>query len=269
MSLKVGIAGFGTIGAAVGRRLVAGMEGMSLEAVTSGGREKARASLSAMGAPDIPIVTPQELAERCDIIVECAPTAAFMEIAVPALTAGRQVVTVSAAALIEHMEVVDLARAHGGRIIMATGALLGFDAVRAAAKGEIDSVTMITKKPPKSLVGAPHLDVLGVDVMTLTEPTLLLDGSAREGARGFPANVNVAAALALAGIGPDRTSLQIWAWPGLERNTHTIKVDADSARFEMTIENVPSVEKPGTGRITALSMIAALEGLTSPLKVGS
>ena len=268
MSYRVGIAGFGTIGAAVGRRLVAGMDGLRLEAVTSGGREKAQAALTAMGS-DAAVVTPQELADRCDIIVECAPTAAFMAVAVPAMQAGRQMVTVSAAALIEHMEVVDLARANGGRIIMATGALLGFDAVRAAAKGEIFSVTMITRKPPKSLVGAPHLEVLGIDVMALTEPTLLLDGTAREGARGFPANVNVAAALALAGIGPDRTSLQIWAVPGLERNTHTIKVDADSARFEMTIENVPSVEKPGTGRITALSMIAALEGLTSPLKVGS
>ena len=167
------------------------------------------------------------------------------------------------------MEVVDLARANGGRIIMATGALLGLDAVRAAAKGEIFSVTMITRKPPTSLKGAPHLDVLGVDVLSVTEPLMVFDGSARDGARGFPANVNVAAALALAGIGPDRTRLQIWADPTLERNTHVIKVDADSARFELKIENVPSPEKPGTGRITALSMIAALEGLTSTLKIGT
>lgn len=268
MTYKVGVAGFGTIGKAVGRRLAAGMEGLELVAVTSGGREKAQAALAEMGSPAA-VVSPEELAERCDIIVECAPTAAFVSIAEPAMRAGRQMVTVSAAALIEHMEMVALARANGGRIIMATGALLGLDAVRAAAKGEIASVTMITRKPPKSLKGAPHLDVLGLDVMALSEPTKLFDGSARDGARGFPANVNVAAALALAGIGPDRTQLQIWAVPGLERNTHTIKVEADSARFEMTIENVPSVEKPGTGRITALSMIAALEGLTSPLKVGT
>jgi aspartate dehydrogenase len=152
---------------------------------------------------------------------------------------------------------------------MATGALLGLDAVRAAAKGEIYSVTMTTRKPSRSLRGAPHLDKIGVDVMALTEPTLLFDGSARDGARGFPANVNVAAALALAGIGPDRTRLQIWADPSLTRNTHTIKVDADSASFEMTIQNVPSPEKPGTGRITALSIVAALESLTSPLRIGS
>jgi aspartate dehydrogenase len=167
------------------------------------------------------------------------------------------------------MDVVDLARAHGGRIIMATGALLGLDAVRAAAQSNIHSVTMITRKPPKSLRGAPQLERLGVDVMSLDEPLKVFEGSAREGARGFPANVNVAAALALAGIGPDRTALQIWADPTLERNTHTITVDADSARFTMTIENIPSLEKPGTGRITALSMIAALDGLSSVLKIGS
>jgi aspartate dehydrogenase len=268
MTYKVGIAGFGTIGQSVGRRLVAGLEGLRLVAVTSGGREKAEQALAAMGA-DAEVVSPEELAERCDIVVECAPTAAFISVAEPAMRAGRQMITVSAAALIEHMEVVETARAHGGRIIMATGALLGLDAVRAAAKGEIHSVTMITRKPPKSLKGAPHLDKLGVDVMTLAEPLKVFDGSARDGARGFPANVNVAAALALAGIGPDRTRLQIWADPALERNMHTIVVDADSARFTMTIENVPSPEKPGTGRITALSMIAALEGLTAPLKVGT
>jgi aspartate dehydrogenase len=244
------------------------MEGLALEAVTSGNADKAANALREMGS-GAAVVSADALAQRCDIIVECAPTAAFLSIATPAMTAGRIMITVSAAALIENMHIVDLARRHGGRVIMATGALLGLDAVRAAAKSEIHSVTMITRKPPKSLKGAPHLDVIGVDVMALTEPTKLFDGSAREGARAFPANVNVAAALALAGIGPDRTQLQIWADPRLERNTHTIKVEADSARFELTIENVPSPEKPGTGRITALSMIAALEGLTSPLKVGS
>jgi aspartate dehydrogenase len=268
LSCKVGIAGLGVIGARVARRLQNGLPGMTLAAVTSGDREKAERTLAAMGSA-APVVSPQALAAECDVIVECAPTAAFLGIAIPALEAGRVLITVSAAALIEHMEMVEVARAGGGRIIVATGALLGFDAVRAAALGEIFSVTMVTRKPPKSLRGAPHLDVIGVDVDTLTAPTLLFDGSARDGARGFPANVNVAAALALAGVGPDRTRLQIWADPTLERNTHTIKVDADSARFEMTIENVPSVEKPGTGRITALSMIAALEGLTGALKVGS
>ena len=73
---------------------------------------------------------------------------------------------------------------------------------------------------------------------------------------------------ALAGVGPDRTRLEIWADPTIERNTHTIEIEADSARFRMTIENVPS-ENPRTGRITALSAIACLRGLVAPLRVGS
>ena len=93
-------------------------------------------------------------------------------------------------------------------------------------------------------------------------------GTAREAAAGFPENVNVVAALALAGIGPDRTMIEIWADPALTRNCHTINVDADSARFSFSIENVPS-ENPKTGRITALSVIAALRKMRAPLRVGT
>jgi len=101
------------------------------------------------------------------------------------------------------------------------------------------------------------------------EPLKVFEGSAREGTKGFPANVNVAAALSLAGIGPDRTRLEIWADPTVTRNTHTIRVEADSVRFEMTIENVPSEENPRTGKLTALSVIAALKGLVTPLRIGT
>ncbi len=93
--------------------------------------------------------------------------------------------------------------------------------------------------------------------------------SDRAGALGLPANVNVAAALSLAGLGPDRPTLQIWADPGVDRNIHTKTVEADSARFTMTIENIPSDENPKTGRITALSMLATLRRLTAPLVSGT
>ncbi len=97
----------------------------------------------------------------------------------------------------------------------------------------------------------------------------VFEGNAFDAAAGFPANVNVAAALALAGIGPMRTRVEIWADPGIDRNTHTIRVEAEAARFTMTIENVPSAENPRTGQITALSMLACLRGLVSTLKVGT
>jgi aspartate dehydrogenase len=96
----------------------------------------------------------------------------------------------------------------------------------------------------------------------------IFDGTAREAAKGFPANLNVAVALSLAGIGADRTRVEIWADPTVTRNTHRIEVDSDSARFSMGIENIPS-ENPKTGRITALSVIACLRKLRAPLRIGT
>jgi aspartate dehydrogenase len=167
------------------------------------------------------------------------------------------------------MHLVERARATGARIIVPTGALLGLDAVRAAAEGDVESVTIETRKPPRGLAGAPYLEKNKIDVAAITSATRVFKGNAFDAAQGFPANVNVAAALALAGIGPDRTMVEIWADPGVTRNTHTIRVEAATVRLTMTIENVPSEENPRTGKITPLSILACLRGLTSTLKVGS
>lgn len=268
LALRVGIAGYGTIGSTVGEALAAGIDGLSLAAVTGGPGGSAAARVARLGNP-VPLVSAGDLARDCDVIVECAPTAAFLGIAEPALAAGRTLVTVSGAALLLHPDVIALATRSGGRIILATGALLGFDAVRAAAEGVIHSVRMVTRKPPRSLATAKYVVENGISLTDLREPLRLFHGSAREGAARFPANVNVAAALGLAGIGPDRTQLEIWADPACDRNCHRIEVIADSADLIMEIRNVPSVENPGTGRITALSLIAALRGLTTPFRVGS
>jgi aspartate dehydrogenase len=268
MALSVGIAGYGTIGEAVARRLDRGLPGLQLTAIASGRSDVALARTASLSSP-IPVVDAKTLADICEVIVECAPTAAFLEIAEPALKTGRTLVTVSGAAILMHGHIVDQAARHGGRIILATGALLGLDAVRAAAEGEIHSVRMITRKPPRSLVSAKYVVENDIDLSALSEPLRLFCGSAREGALAFPSNVNVAAALGLAGIGPDRTELEIWADPSKSRNCHHIAVDSDSARFTLEIENIPTDENPGTGRITALSMVAALRSLAAPLRVGT
>ena len=266
--MNVGVAGLGTIGSVVARALDAGVDGLSLEAVASRDEDKARRRLQSFTRP-VPVVSAEELAERSDVVVECVPKSAFRIIAEPALERGRTLVTVSGAALLEAPDLVELASRRRGRIVLASGAILGLDALRAAAEGSIESVTMVTRKPPRSLRGAPYLEDNGIDVDSIDAPVKVFDGTAVEGAKGFPANVNVAAAVGLAGVGPERTRLEIWADPRAERNMHTVRVDADSARFEMSIENVPSEENPGTGKLTALSVIATLRGLVSPLKAGT
>jgi len=266
--LRVGVGGLGAIGSAVARRLDEGLPGLRLAAAAARDRAGAEQRVAALKHPP-PVVELAELAPISDVVVECAPAAVFAQVAEPAIRAGRIFVTISAGALLERQDLIDLGKESGARIIVPTGALLALDAVRAAAEGEIHSVKMVTRKPPGGFAGAPYVADHGISLDDITEPTKIFDGTARDGARGFPANVNVAAALSLAGIGADRTTLEIWADPTIDRNIQHFEVDADSASFSATIRNIPSEANPRTGRITALSVIAALRSLTAPFRVGT
>jgi aspartate dehydrogenase len=266
--INVAIVGLGAIGQTLSRALAGGaVPGVALAGVAVRDRAKGEATLRSFGI-EVPICELGRLPEIADYVVECAPAAVFDEVVRPLLDAGKRVIVLSVGALLSHPDLIDLARARGGQIIVPTGALLGLDAVCAAAEGKIESVAMVTRKPIAGLLGAPYLIDNDIDISKLTEPKLVFKGSAREAAKGFPANLNVAVALSLAGIGPDKTTLEIWADPTVTRNTHRILVKSDSSAIDMTIENVPS-ENPKTGRITALSVLALLRKLTGPVRVGS
>jgi aspartate dehydrogenase len=267
--LKLAIAGLGAIGLPVARRVDAGdIPGLTLVAVSVRDEAKARKAMASFRAQP-QLIGLSALSDMADVIVECVPSQHFVEVAEPALAKGRIFMPLSVGALIDHMQLVDLAAKTGARIVVPTGALLGLDAVRATAEGKIASVTIVTRKPPAGLAGAPLLVARGLSVEGLKAPLRVFAGSAREAIAGFPANVNVAVALSLAGIGPDRTQMEVWADPAVTRNTHTVTVKSDSSDLTMTIENRTSEENPRTGRITALSVLAALRRLTSPLVVGS
>jgi aspartate dehydrogenase len=267
-TLSIGIAGLGAIGGTVAAALAAGIPGLALTAIAVRDQDKAEAWLAARRIV-VPIVPLATLPSRCDVVVECLPPARFAEIAETTIAAGKIFVPLSVGALLAHPDLSERAKATGARVLVPTGALIGLDAVRAAAEGKIHSVRMVTRKPPQGLAGAPYLVANNISLDGLTAPLKVFEGSARDGAKGFPANVNVAAALSLAGIGPDRTRLEIWADPGVERNMHAIEVDAESARFSMSIENIPSAENPRTGQITGLSVLALLRSLSAPLVVGT
>lgn len=267
MTKTVALAGLGAIGYPLARALDEGVEGLMLIAVATRDLVKARARLAGFRSPPA-LVDFADLAEA-DIVVEATPASMFERVAIPAIDAGRIFIPASVGALLPRMHLVKRAKRTGARIVVPTGALLGLDAVRAAAEGRIESITIETRKPPAGLMGAPYLVKHGIDVMDITMPLRVFAGNARDAALGFPANVNVAAALALAGIGPMRTRVEIWADPGLTRNVHIINVESEAARFSMRIENVPSDDNPRTGKITPLSVLACLRGLVSPLKVGT
>lgn len=264
--LRIGIAGFGAIGKAVAHALDQGLPGLQLAAVAVRDPQAPAAFEWSNGAPRF--TTLAELHEHCDVVVEAAPAAVFRELSEPVLRAGKKLLVLSSGALLLNDDLIELARQHGAQIIVPSGAILGLDAITAAAEGTIHSVTMKTRKPPRGLAGAPYLETHNIDVSKINEPTLIFRGSPREAAVGFPANLNVAVSVSLAGIGPDKTTLEIWADPRVTRNVHRVEVDSDSASFSMEILNIPSAN-PKTGRITAQSVVAALRKLNAPLRVGT
>ena len=266
--MKVGIIGFGSIGTEVAKALIKGVENFSLTGIVSRSNENAKKRIFHL-KHEIMIYDLDNLIKKCDIIIDCAPKEAFKEIATKCIKKKKPLITVSRAGILENLDLEEMARKNDTQIILATGAILGLDALRAAAESKINSVKMITRKPPNALSSAPYVIKNKIELNDLLEEKLIFKGSATEGAKAFPANVNVAAAVGLAGIGADKTELEIWADPNLTRNTHKVIVDSDSAMFEMSIQNVQSPDNPGTGKITGLSVVACLRGLASPFKIGT
>ena len=266
--IKVAIAGLGAIGWPVAQALDAGrIPGCRLAAVAARDAGKAQAQLQQLSRP-VPLVPLESLPEHADVVVECLPPALLKDVAAPALAAGKTVVVLSVGGLLRFSELLEQAKHGRGRILVPSGAALGLDALAAAAEGEINAVKLVTRKPPAGFKGAALVEEQGIDLDELTSPLKLFEGSARDAARDFPSNLNVAVSLALAGIGPDRTRLEVWADPGVSRNTHSIEVESDSSILRMQIENLPS-ENPKTSRITALSVLALLRKLAAPVRVGT
>src|SRR5207245_10850592 len=141
------------------------------------------------------VVPLEHFPDHADLAVECAPAALLDDICRPMLGAGKQVLVLSCGALLPRTDLVELAKQHGGRIIVPTGALLGLDAVAAAAEGTIHSVRMVTRKPVRGLAGAPYLIEHNIDIEEITAPLRIFNGTPREAAIGFPANLNLAVPL--------------------------------------------------------------------------
>jgi aspartate dehydrogenase len=201
-------------------------------------------------------------------VIEAAGGKIFGELADKVFAAGKDLMVISVGALLDHPEVIERARRSGRRLFIPSGAIAGLDGIKGASVGAIDHVTITTRKPPAGLEGAPYLAERGISLAGLKEEREVFSGTAREGCRGFPANVNVTAAVSLAGIGPDRTRLRIVAVPGLPRNCHDVEVEGEFGRLHIHVENVPS-ENPRTGKLTALSIIRSIQDAADSVRVGT
>jgi aspartate dehydrogenase len=256
--IMVGIAGLGGIGSAVARWLAdAAPPGLRLAAAAGRDPPSVAARLAALGHPQARAVALETLADACDVIVECLAPEAAAALLERCIDRDRVIVPVSVAVLLERPALLERARRAGTRVVVPSGAVAGLDALRAAAIGELRAVRLRTRKPPAGLDASAD------------GPVRLFAGNALDACRAFPRNVNVAATLSLAGLGGERTEVEIWSDPALARNVHEIEIESDSTRIRMSIENLPSAPNPRSSAITAHSVCAVLAGLLEPVRIGT
>ena len=271
--MRVGIIGGGTIARLVLEHVRAGDLG---EASVIGllGRTKSARSLALASEFGVPLMTSLDelIGRRPDVVVEAASHQAVRDHVEALLRRGTAVVVLSAGALCddalrERLEVA--AGSSGGLLCVPSGGIGGLDALKAACLAGVDEVTIAVTKPPAAWKDIPYVGSMKVDLDRLAAPCTIFDGTAREGVPLFPANVNIAAVLSLAGIGFDRTRLKVVADPALTHNTHFIEIRGRSGNISIKLENVPAPENPKTAWLACYSALAALKLARSPVRYGT
>lgn len=261
---RLALIGCGAIGSAVLQLLqtqeLARLVRVAQVIVPEGGLTAARA-LCASLAPHAQVATSVDLggASRPHLVVECAGHRAVTEHVVPALRAGVPAVVASIGSLHDASALArlsDAAAEGAAHVQLVSGAIGGIDALAAARFGGLSQVQYIGRKPPAGWRGTPA--EARCDLGNLTAPAVIFEGSAREAARLYPKNANVAATVALAGVGFDDTSATLIADPGVQRNVHRIIASGAFGRLDLTLENEPLAANPKTSALTVYSIVRAI-----------
>ena len=270
MPIKIGLVGCGAIGAEIAKAVDSGVLDANLVAVCDHNPETAAALINSLQHKPTRVKL-EELVSLSDVLVEAASQKAVPAIARATLVAGKKLMIMSVGALADSeffAEVKALAKEHGSRVYLPSGAISGLDGIKSARIGNIRSVTLTTTKNPVGLQGAPYIRENKIDLEALNGPTLIFEGSALEAVKAFPANVNVAATLFLAS-GEGEVRVKIVADPNIHVNRHEIVVEGDFGRITTLVENVPSPRNPKTSYLAALSAIATLRAIVDPVKIGT
>ena len=259
------VVGFGAIGQALAR-LLQGDANLRIVWIVATPRSiDGVREIAAQLAPHATVALSLSLAAdasrsgRPDVVVECAGHAAIVSHVVPALEAGVPCIVASVGALADDalQARLDAASARGrARLRLVSGAVGGLDAISAARLGGLDRVRYTGRKPPRSWAGTPAEQACRL--ATLTGPTVVFEGSARDAALAFPQNANVAATVALAGLGLDRTEVQLVADPGVVRNVHRVEASGAFGKLSLDMENLALPDNPKTSALTVWSVAAAV-----------
>jgi len=269
--LKIGIVGTGAIGSSLARAIVKDFsKSASLVSLFDKDAIKAKRISYALMRRDITVGDMGRLISRSELVIECASSADSWNIANACLRKGRDVMLMSVGGLIGRLKALkSLAAKFSCRVFIPSGAISGLDAVKASAMGRIKEVTLTTRKHPCSFKGVKYIRDKKINLDAIRKDKLLFSGRAREAVKYFPQNINVAAALSLAGIGQEKTRVRIIATPGLKKNVHEISIISDAGSVFTRTENVLHPSNPKTSYLAVLSAIANLKQILEPVVIGS
>lgn len=255
---QVTLVGFGAIGRSLYRR-ASQIEGVQITHIVVPQAHLADARAAAPAA----VAVVSQVPEGTELLLECAGHAAITEHVLPALARGIECAVLSVGAVAEdglYEQLEAAASAGGTQAHLLSGAIGGVDAMAAARMAGLDEVTYTGRKPPGSWSGTPA--EARHDLLALREPTVILEASAREAARLYPKNANVAATIALAGLGLDRTRVRLVADPGVCENIHEICVRGAFGEMQVTMRGKPLADNPKTSALTVLSALRFLANRT-------
>lgn len=269
--LKIGIVGCGAIGSSLAKTIVCDFSGKAqLVNLYDIEIEKAYNLASKLNHQKLPALSLEDLINKVDLVVEATTADCAFEIAKKTISLRKDIMIMSVGGIVQaYKELLALAQANGVRILIPSGAICGIDGLKAAALGKINKVTLTTKKPPKAFLGVPYVVKQKVRLDSLSGDTLLFEGNALTAIRAFPQNINVAATLSIAGIGPEQTMVRIVASPNITRNVHEIEIESKAGRIVTRTENIVHPDNPKTSYLAVLSAVATLKQILEPAKIGT
>ena len=219
----------------------------------------------------VSLVEIDSIMTEVDLVVEAASQTAAKTYIPQVLRKGTDVMMMSVGAFSDEKfkdECFELAKNNHARIYVPSGAVCGTDGIHAAASGTFDEVRLITTKNPKSLKGAPGIIASGIDLDSLTDSTIVFDGTAKDAVDKFPKNINVAATLSLLGIGFDKTRVTIICDPNTNKNSHVVIAKGDFGEMRCEVNNVPSPMNPATSYLAALSAASSIKRILGNVWIG-
>ena len=267
--LKVGIIGCGTIGSELALACRSRLkDDLDLVGICDKDEKKAL-MLQKLLEGKVPAMELAALIKNADLIVEAASASISADILKKAVENKKDIMIMSIGGLIGNEDLLKAAAKAGIKVYLPSGAISGIDGLKSGNAGAIDSVTLTTRKPLKGLEGAPYLKEKDIKLADIKNETVIFDGTAKDAIKGFPQNVNVCAALSLAGIGADKTRVKIVTSPAYTKNTHEVEIKGDFGNILTKTENVPSRANPKTSQLAILSAIATLEGIIKNVRIGT